>query len=56
MGFIALEHVEGWPDKDNGELHTRIEHERALLRVMTSVMKDDAELFRQFVDNDGFKS
>ena len=22
---------------------------------MTSVMKDDAELFKQFMDNDGFK-
>ena len=35
--------------------NTRIEHDRALLRVMTSLMKDDTELFKQFMDNDGFK-
>ena len=38
-------------DKEN----VRIEHDRALLRVMTGVMKDDTELFKQFVDNEGFK-
>ena len=38
-------------DKENA----RIEHDRALLRVMTSVMKDDTELFKQFMDNEGFK-
>ena len=27
----------------------------ALVRVMTTVMKDDTELFRQFMDNEGFK-
>ena len=31
-------------DKQNA----RIEHDQALLRVMTSVMKDDTELFKQF--------
>ena len=35
--------------------NTRIEHDRALLRVMTSLMKDDTELFKQFMDNTGFK-
>ena len=35
--------------------NARIEHDRVLLRVMTSIMKDDQELFRQFMDNDGFK-
>ena len=34
--------------------NTRIEHDKALLRVMTSLMKDDTELFKQFMDNDGF--
>jgi hypothetical protein len=33
----------------------RIEHDKALLRVMTAVMKDDTELFKQFMDNEGFK-
>jgi len=35
--------------------NARIEHDKALLRVMTSVMRDDTELFKQFMDNDSFK-
>ena len=35
--------------------NTRIEHEKALLRAMTSVMKDDTQLFKQFMDDAGFK-
>jgi len=38
-------------DKQNA----RIEHDNALVRVMTAVMKDDTELFKQFMDNKGFK-
>ena len=38
-------------DRENA----RIEHDRALLRVMTAMMKDDNQLFKQFMDNDGFK-
>ena len=38
-------------DKENA----RIEHDKALLRVMTSVMNDDTKLFKQFMDNPGFK-
>ena len=38
-------------DKENA----RIEHDKALLRVMTSVMKDDTELFKQFMDDKSFK-
>ena len=41
--------------QNSDEQNARIEHDRALVRVMTSVMKDDAELFRQFMDNEGFK-
>ena len=40
-----------YSDREN----TRIEHDKALRRVMTSMMKDDTELFRQFMDNDGFR-
>ena len=32
-----------------------IEHDKALMRVMTAVMRDDTELFKQFVDNASFK-
>lgn len=39
------------PDKDNA----RIEHDKALQHVMTSVMNDDSKLFRKFSDDDGFK-
>ena len=38
-------------DQDNA----RIEHGTALTRVMTALIKDDAELFKQFMDNDSFK-
>ena len=38
-------------DREN----TRIEHDRTLLRVMQSLMKDDTELFKQFMDNESFK-
>ena len=35
--------------------NARIEHDKALVRVMAGVMKDDTELFKQFMDNEGFK-
>jgi len=38
-------------DKQNA----RIEHDKALARVMTAVLKDDTELFKQFSDNDAFR-
>ena len=41
--------------RNSDEENARIEHGKALLRVMTSVMKDDTELFKQFMDNEGFK-
>ena len=40
---------------DSDRENARIEHDKALLRVMTSVMKDDTELFKQFVGSPGFK-
>ena len=38
-------------DRENA----RIEHDKALGRVMTSIMRDDTELFKQFVDNEDFR-
>jgi type I restriction enzyme R subunit len=35
--------------------NARIEHDKALVRVMTAVMKDDTELFKQFMDNESFR-
>jgi len=38
-------------DKQNA----RIEHDKALARVMTALLKDDTELFKLFVDNESFR-
>ena len=38
-------------DRENA----RIEHDRALRRVMTAIMKDDTELFKQFHDDRDFR-
>jgi type I restriction enzyme R subunit len=35
--------------------NARIEHDKALTRVMTALLNDDTELFRQFSDNPAFK-
>ena len=47
----AFKNAQRNSDRENA----RIEHDRALQRVMTSLMKDDTELFKQFMDNAGFK-
>ncbi|MFQ5744902.1 MAG: type I restriction endonuclease subunit R, partial [Acidobacteriota bacterium] len=41
--------------KNSDRQNARIEHDKALARVMTAVLKDDTELFKQFMDNEGFK-
>jgi type I restriction enzyme R subunit len=41
--------------KNSDKQNARIEHDRALARVMTAVLKDDTELFKQFMDNESFK-
>jgi len=33
----------------------RIEHDKALRHVMTALLRDDTELFKQFSDNPSFK-
>lgn len=35
--------------------NARIEHDKALKRVITAMFKDDARLFKQFQDNDSFR-
>lgn len=42
--------------KNSDKQNARIEHDKALLRIMTAVMKDDTELFKQFMDNDSFRN
>jgi type I restriction enzyme R subunit len=41
--------------RNSDRQNARIEHDRALLRVMTALMQDDAQVFKQFMDNDGFQ-
>jgi type I restriction enzyme, R subunit len=41
--------------KNSDKQNARIEHEKALGRVMTAVLNDDAELFKQFSDNAAFR-
>ena len=48
---IAFQNARKNSDRENA----RIELDKALPRVMTSIMKDDTELFKQFVDNPDFK-
>ena len=47
----AFQNARKNPDKENA----RIEHDKALQRVMTSVMNDDTTLFKLFMDNPGFR-
>ena len=35
--------------------NARIEHDKALGRAMTAVLKDDTGLFKQLSDNDSFR-
>ena len=41
--------------QNSDKRNARIEHSKALSRVMTAIMRDDTELFRQFMDNPDFK-
>jgi type I restriction enzyme R subunit len=47
----AYRNAQANSDKQNA----RIEHDKALHRVMTSLLKDDTELFKQFSDNELFR-
>ena len=40
---------------NSDEQNARIEHDKALGRVILTLMKDDTQLFKQFSDNDQFK-
>jgi len=41
--------------KNSDRQNARIEHDKALLRVMMAMISDDTELFKQFSDNDSFR-
>ncbi|HCF05653.1 MAG TPA: DEAD/DEAH box helicase, partial [Desulfomicrobiaceae bacterium] len=41
--------------KHSDKQNARIEHDKALVRVMTALLRDDTELFKQFSDNESFR-
>ena len=47
---VAYQNAKKNSDKQNA----RIEHDKALERVMTALLKDDTQLFKQFSDNESF--
>ncbi len=48
---IAFQNAQKNSDRENA----RIEHDKALERVMTAIMKDDTQLYKEFVDNADFR-
>ena len=60
IGFAAIAPVAWGPAYHNARENSdrqnaRIEHDQALKRVMTAVLNDDMQLFKQFTDNEGFR-
>lgn len=47
----AYQNARRYSDKQNA----RIEHDKALGRVMTALLSDDTQLFKHFSDNEGFR-
>jgi len=41
--------------RNNDKQNARIEHDKALARVVTGMVKDDTQLFKYFSDNDDFR-
>jgi len=41
--------------RNSDKQNARIEHDAALKRVVIGMMQDDTELFKQFMDNEGFR-
>ncbi len=41
--------------KNSDRQNARIEHDKALKRVITALFTDDAQLFKQFQDNESFR-
>jgi len=48
---IAYQNARKFSDKQNA----RIEHDKALQRVITALLQDDTELFKQYSDNESFR-
>ena len=41
--------------KNSDRQNAKIEHDKALRRVITALFKDDAQLFKQYQDNESFR-
>ncbi len=41
--------------QNSDDANARIEHDKVLARIVTGMVKDDAELFKQFMDNEDFR-
>ncbi|WP_238148740.1 type I restriction endonuclease subunit R [Serinicoccus sediminis] len=52
---VAEDEAYQFAQKNNDRANARVEHDRALGKVMMAVLRDDTELFKQFSDNDGFR-
>jgi len=52
----GLKHDQGYQNaKKNTPDTARLEHDQALQRVMVSLLKDDTELYKHFVQNESFR-
>ncbi len=54
-GRVAADTAYQNAKKNSDRQNARIEHDKALSRVMTALLKDDTELFKQFMDNESFR-
>jgi len=52
---VAADHAYQNARRNNDRQNARIEHDKALGRVMNAVLRDDTELFKQYSDNEGFR-
>jgi type I restriction enzyme R subunit len=52
---VAADHAYQNARQNSDKANARIEHDQALGRVMTALLRDDTELFKQFSDNPSFK-
>ena len=54
-GRVAADTADQNAKTNSDQQNARIEHDKALARVMTAVLKDDTELFKQFMDYGSFR-
>jgi hypothetical protein len=53
--YVAADKAYQNAKQNSDKQNAHVEHDKALARVMTAVLKDDTELFKQFMDNEGFR-